>query len=162
MFCPNCGADDQTADAYCKHCGKWLPDMDALAGPGLFRKRSREEKLRKMRVLEAVSAGLSVTAAAIIVSVLSTGRNMELLFLAAFCCALVAAYQVINLYLGYKTQHKIAESRSDIADEIKVMGEKRAREISSTDMTPFIEVPSVVENTTELLEPIPRDAKREG
>jgi uncharacterized membrane protein YvbJ len=159
MFCPNCGADDQTADAYCKRCGEWLPDIAALAKPGLFRKASRDEKIRKMRILEAVSAGLSLTSAAIIISVLATGRNVEMLFLAAICGVVVAVHQIINFYLGYKTQHKIAESRSDIADNIKVMDEKRPLEINSADMTPFIDVPSVVENTTELLEPVPRGEK---
>src|SRR5918992_147883 len=27
MFCPNCGADSQTANAYCKRCGDWLPNL---------------------------------------------------------------------------------------------------------------------------------------
>ena len=70
MFCPKCGAADQSAESYCKLCGDWLPDVDALTRPGLFRKRTREEKLRKMRVLEMVSAGLSLTSAAIIAAVL--------------------------------------------------------------------------------------------
>ena len=65
MFCPKCGADGQSAESYCKRCGEWLPDLDAIRSPRLFRKRTREEKIRKMRVLEAVSAALSLTAAAI-------------------------------------------------------------------------------------------------
>jgi uncharacterized membrane protein YvbJ len=47
MFCPKCGADDQGAESYCKRCGEWLPDLDAIRRPGLFRKRTREEKIRK-------------------------------------------------------------------------------------------------------------------
>ena len=27
MFCPGCGADGQTANAYCKRCGAWLPEF---------------------------------------------------------------------------------------------------------------------------------------
>lgn len=47
MFCPKCGADGQTADSYCKRCGQWLPDLTAIRRPGLFRKQTRDEKIRK-------------------------------------------------------------------------------------------------------------------
>ena len=160
MFCPKCGADAQSAESYCKRCGEWLPDIDDLVRPRLFRKRTREEKIRKMRVLEAVSAGLSLTSAAIIISILAGGGDTQLLFLAAFCCVLVAAYQVVNFYLGYKLQQKVDQSRADSTGEIKAETEKGVRVLSSADATPFVGEHSVVENTTQLLEPIPREAKR--
>lgn len=161
MFCPTCGASDQTGESYCKRCGEWLMDLDSLAKPGLFRKKTRDQKLHKMRSLEAVSAGLALTAATIIIGILSTGRNAEMLPLAAFCCLLVAVYQAVNFYLGYKLQHRIDQSRSDNVDEIKAWGEKRTQHLTSPDATHFVEGSSVVENTTELLDPIPRKTKRE-
>jgi hypothetical protein len=160
MFCPRCGANAQSAESYCKRCGEWLPDIDALVGPRLFRKRTREEKIRKMRVLEAVSAGLSLTSATIIISILG-GGDTQLLFLAAFCGFLVAAYQVVNFYLGYKLQQRVDESRADSTDEIKAEAGKKVRVLSPDDATTFFGGHSVVENTTELLEPIPREAKRD-
>jgi hypothetical protein len=139
-----------------------LPDIDALARPRLFRKRTREEKIRKMRVLEAVSAGLSLTSAAIIISILAGGGDPGLLFLAAFCCFLVAAYQVVNFYLGHKLQQRVDHSRAEGTDENKVEAEKRVRELNPAAATSsFVGGHSVVENTTELLEPIPRQAKRD-
>jgi hypothetical protein len=160
MFCPRCGADAQSAESYCKRCGEWLPDIDALFRPRLFRKRTREEKIRKMRVLEAVSAGLSLTSAAIIISILG-GGDKQLLFLAAFCCFLVAAYQMVNFYLGYKLQQRVEESRADITDEVKAEARKKVQALSSGDPTTFFGGHSVVENTTELLEPLPREAERD-
>jgi uncharacterized membrane protein YvbJ len=65
MYCPKCGADGQSAESYCKRCGDWLLDLDSIRKSGLFRKRTREEKIRKMRVLEGVSAALSLTAGVI-------------------------------------------------------------------------------------------------
>ena len=160
MFCPKCGADAQSAESYCKRCGEWLPDIDALARPRLFRKWTREQKIRKMRVFEAVSAGLSLTSAAIIISILTGGGDTQMLFLAAFCCLLVAAYQVVNFYLGYKLQQRVDQSRADRPDEIKAEAEKRVRVLSPADATPFAGGRSAVEDTTELLEPVPREAKR--
>lgn len=161
MFCPKCGAGDQTGESYCKRCGEWLMDLDSLAKPGLFRKKTRDEKIRKMRSLEAVSAGLSLTAAAIIIGIISTGRNIEMLPLAAFCSILVAVYQGVNFYLGYKLQHRIDQSRADNTAELDMPGETQVRELQSAAASRFVDPHSVVDNTTELLESIPRRAKQD-
>jgi membrane protein implicated in regulation of membrane protease activity len=161
MFCPKCGAGDQRADSYCKRCGDWLPDIDALARPRLFRKSTREQKIRKMRILEAISAGLSLTSAAIIISFLAGGAATQLLLLAVFCCFIVAAYQVVNFYLGYKLQQRVDRSRAEGTGEIKTGDDKRARVLSAGDGTPFVGGRSVVEGTTELLERVPRQAKQD-
>ena len=161
MFCPGCGADGQTAESYCKRCGKWLPDVEALSRPGLFRKRTREEKIRKMRVLEAVSAALSLTAGAIITSVLVGGSDTQLLNLAVFCCIVVAVYQMVNFYLGYKLQQRIDRSRSELPDEIEG-AEEAFGTLNAADTTPFVNRASVVENTTEVLEPLSRKAKQDN
>jgi hypothetical protein len=161
MFCPKCGAAAQSAESYCRRCGEWLPDVDALVRPGLFRRRTREERIRKMRVLEVVSAGLSLTAAAIIISVLAGRGDTQLLFLAAFCCVLVAAYQAVNFYLGHKLQQRADHSRAGSVDEIEAGAGKGARALSPADMTTFAGGSSIVENTTELLEPIPREGRRD-
>ena len=159
MFCPKCGAGDQIAESYCKSCGEWLPDFNVRGWKGFFRKPSREERIKKIRSLEAVSAGLSLTSAAIIIGFISTGRNGQLLFLAAFCALLVTVYQVVNFYLGYKIQHRIDRSRVD--NVIHVPSSNETRELRSADAAQFVDPPSVVENTTDLLEPIPRKSRRD-
>ena len=157
MFCPKCGAEDQSPESYCKRCGDWLPDINALTRPGLFRKRTREEKIRKMRVLEVVSAGLSLTSAAIVLSVLFGNTDVQLLFLSVFCCVFVAIYQIVNFYLGQKLQQGIVQSRGE---HTPASIEKKVEALSSGEATAFVNRSSVVENTTELLDAIPRRAKR--
>lgn len=156
MFCPKCGAADQSAESYCKRCGDWLPDVTALTQPGLFRKRTREEKIRKMRVLEVVSAGLSLTAAAIIFAVLFGSSDVQLLFLAFLCCLFVTVYQLVNFYLGQNLHQKINQSR---LTETRAT-ENRVGALNSGEATAFVNRSTVVENTTERLEAIPRKAKR--
>jgi hypothetical protein len=114
-----------------------------------------------MRVMEAVSAGLSLTSATIIISILVGGGDPQLLFLAAFCCFLVAAYQVVNFYLGHKLHQRVDQSRADSTGEIEAKAGKRVRALSAADATQFVGGDSVVENTTERLAPIPREAKRD-
>jgi len=135
-------------------------DMDSLARPGLFRKKTRDQKIQQMRSLEAVSAGLSLTAAAIIIGIISTGRNTQMLPLAALCCLLVAVYQGVNFYLGYKLQHRIDQSRASKTSEPDIPAEITVPELHSAAAR-LSDPHSVVDNTTELLEPIPRRAKRD-
>jgi hypothetical protein len=161
MFCPKCGAGAQSADSYCKRCGEWLPDIDDLASPKLFRKSTRKQKIRKMRILEAISAALSLISAAIIISVLRGGAETQLLILAVFCCFIVVAYQAVNFYLGHKLQQRVEQSRAESTGEIKAGDEGGVQMLSTGDATPFVGGHSVVEGTTKLLEPIPRGAKRE-
>lgn len=161
MFCPKCGADSQSSESYCKRCGEWLPDLAAIRSPGIFRKRTREEKIRKMRILEAVSAGLSLTAGAVIISVLVAGADIQLLFLAALCCVVVAVYQLVNFYVGSKLQQGIERSRSITSDKIQAAAED-LRSLSAADTSPFVNRASVIEKTTDLLEPLPRKVKRDS
>lgn len=156
MFCPKCGVDAQNAESYCTRCGEWLPDLNSLRRPGLFRKRTREEKIRKMRVLEAISAGLALTAAAMIFAVLSGSADTQLLFLSLLCCVIVAVYQIVNFYLGSTLQKKIEQSRL----KLETLPHKTAEQMGSGESTTFVNPQSVVENTTKHLDAVPRKVKR--
>lgn len=68
-----------------------------------------------MRVLEAVSGGLALTAAAIIFAVLSGNVDTQLLFLSSFSCLFIAVYQAVNFYLGISLQRRIEQSRKEDA-----------------------------------------------
>jgi hypothetical protein len=162
MFCPKCGAGDQAGDSYCKRCGEWLPDMDELAKPRLFRRRTRDEKIRKMRILEAVSAALSLTSAGIILSFLLRGGNIQLLFLAAMCGLIVAVYQIVNFYLGYTLQRRIDKSREEGSTTVNLPDANRAGQLNSADTFQTAHTQSVTENTTELLDRVPRKTRDSG
>ena len=157
MFCPKCGADAQNAESYCTRCGEWLPDLSAHTRPGLFRKRTREEKIRKMRILEAISAGLALAAAAMIFSFLRGGSEPQLLFLSLLCCLIIAAYQMVNFYLGSTLQKKITQSRM----KEEALPNQRVGELDSSESTTFVNPHSVVENTTKHLDAVPRTVKRD-
>lgn len=161
MFCPKCGAGPQGADSYCKRCGEWVPDIDALNRPGLFRKWTREQKIRKMRVLEALSAALSLASAGVIISVLTGGAGTQLLILAVFLCFIVAAYQVVNFYLGHKLQQRVRQSRAAGTEAIKAGAENETQALGPGGAAPFVGGRSVVEGTTQLLEHVPRKSKRD-
>jgi hypothetical protein len=156
MFCPKCGADAQNAESYCTRCGEWLPDLNSLTRPGVFRKRTREEKIRKMRVLEAISAGLALAAAAMIFAVRRGSGDPQLLFLSLLCCLIIAVYQIVNFYLGSTMQKKIEQSRL----KAETLSHTGAEQLGSGGSTTFVNPQSVVENTTRHLDAVPRKVKR--
>ena len=161
MFCPKCGAGAQSVESYCTRCGEWLPDMGALARRHLFSRLTRGEKIAKMRVLEMVSAGLSLTSAVIIIDILAGSGDPQMLTLVAFCCVLVAVYQAVNIYLGYKVQRSADQSRAEGRREIEAEGEEGARTIGGGDARHLAGAPGDAEHTAELLEPVPRAPGRD-
>jgi hypothetical protein len=161
MFCPKCGADAQRVESYCKRCGEWLPDIDALAQPRLFRKLTREEKIGKMRLLEAISAGLSLISATVILSVLTGHNDTNLLFLSVICCLVVSVYQMVNFYIGYKLQQRIDYNRAEGRKAIEAKAENSDRKLEEADTNQFPGVGAIVEHTTDILEPVPRVTNRD-
>jgi hypothetical protein len=158
IFCPKCGASDQRPESYCRRCGQWLLDIDAPTQPRIFRKKTREEKIRKMRILEVVSAALAFTSAAIIFSVLSGSGDTSLLNLAGICCIIIAVYQAVNFYFGYTLQPKRNKDHVQGGREIEVRTKDLPHALDGYGDGRFIEMPTVTENTTELLRP----KRREG
>ena len=60
MFCPNCGAADQSPNAYCKRCGEWLADKRSFGGRGASKP---EQRMTSMIVFNGLSAVLALFSA---------------------------------------------------------------------------------------------------
>ena len=113
-----------------------------------------------MRVLEVVSAALSIMSAMIIV--FADPRDTYALKIALTCCLIVAAYQAINFYLGYKLHHRTERGRTDDTNAVAGAAQATAPQLNAGDTNFFVRgAASAVENTTELLDPLPRKAQRD-
>ena len=148
MFCPKCGNADQSPESYCRQCGEWLPNLEDTGKAGFFRVTTREEKVRKIRTLELISIGLSLTSAMIIFAFLFGNIDRGLLFLALASGLVVAVYQAASMYMGHKVLRGLprgpAEKEKPAAVELPPAATKQLN-------TPA----SVVEKTTELLDKVP-------
>ena len=155
MFCPKCGAADQTSESYCRSCGWWLVDPEPGQSIGIFRKSTREQKIRKMRILGLIGIALSLTSAGIIWAFLSGPIDRGTLFIALMCSLIVAVYQAVTMYLGYRVTSTPPrrDGLNEGTRESVAQGELREPAPSHLNAPA-----SVTDGTTELLDPalVPR------
>ncbi len=120
LFCPKCGAGEQSHESYCRSCGEWLPNLEHIGGLGLFRAASREDRVQRIRVLELISIGMSLTSALIVFLFLTGLLDRNLLYLVVAFGIVVSVYQIANMYLGRKVAKSLpkkpeTEDRSELS-----------------------------------------------
>ena len=150
IFCPKCGSSEQVGDSYCRHCGEWLPDMSSDQR-GRFRSSTREQSIRRMRTLQLFSIVLSLASTAVTILFLRGYTGSGILGLPALFGFLVAIYQIASLFIGFKVLTPKTDHGS--STETQQISPKPVNSLYSGDQTEFIKPDSVVEGTTELLEP---------
>jgi hypothetical protein len=162
MFCPKCGAAEQSTDSYCKRCGEWLPDTSHLGRRrGRLRARTPEQRNRRMRILEAASA-LSALGAAVLIAAVMAGRlDKPALAIAMDLCIVTAMFQVVTFLIGYSLQKRQKQGRDEVDKSINLESGKSGGQLNPADTGHLVPPPpSVTESTTALLEPAPNVAGR--
>lgn len=106
---------------------------------------------KKMRVLEIMSAGLAFASAAMIFYFPSSQGDMSLLILAGTFCLFIALYQVVNFYFGLTLQPKRGKNQIEDGGEMEKETNDLAHSRNELSEKEFIELPSITENTTDLL-----------
>ncbi len=163
MFCQKCGAADQSVDSYCKRCGEWLADPSQLRRRrGHLGARTPEERNRKMRILEAISALFSLGALVVIIGVLSGKLDKAVLVVAADLCIVIGIFQVVNFLIGRTLQNRLKRARADEHEAAALpKPEENAPQLNPADYSSFVPPASVTENTTEFLETVPRRQEKQ-
>lgn len=166
MFCPKCGKDEQMPESYCRQCGEWLPDF-AKRGVKSFGGDSPEESLNISLFLSAMS---SIVALLLAVWMYATylGRPgvPGIIYVTAAFLLAIAGWQASNFYVGWKLSQKLARRRKgDFTAQSNELNDARQANASlpPADDSQFIRPrASVTENTTELLEPVPRHKRSDS
>jgi hypothetical protein len=154
MFCPNCGAPDQNANAYCRQCGEWLVDHKAASKHGA----KPEDRMKAMLVFNGTSALFAlVSTVALYATYLNTPEIKWSIYMAGAFCSVIAVHQTVSFFfaLGLRQKFKRRPGRSTAAIEQK----SEPALLPDAETAPMIAAPSVTEKTTDLLEQSPR---REG
>ena len=158
MFCPACGAADQSPNAYCKRCGEWLTDKRSFGGRGASKP---EQRITSMIVFNGLSALLGLfSAIALYVTYLNTPEAKWSVYVAGACCFVIAIHQMISMGFALELKLRLKRGQSDAGQQaiISKPGDIVAA-LSSGKTTQFVQPPVVTENTTELLEAVPRLSK---
>jgi hypothetical protein len=161
MFCPKCGKDEQMPESYCRACGEWLPDL-AKRGRKSFGGDSPEESLNISLFLSAITSIAALLLAVWLYAAYfgKPGVPGIIYVTAAFLLA-IAGWQASNFYISIKLRRNLARRRSrDFSaqsNELNSASQSNGA-LPAADTSQFVRsaAQSVTENTTELLEAVPR------
>jgi hypothetical protein len=157
MFCPNCGAADQSPTAYCKRCGEWLADRKSFGGRGASRP---EERITTMIVFNGLSVVLALfSAIALYATYLNTPEAKWSVYVAGACCFVIAVHQMFSLAFGLELKLRLKRGRTDAGQASLAEASDNVAALGSGKTTEFVEPRSVTESTTELLAAVPRMTK---
>ena len=154
MFCPNCGAENPKAEAYCKRCGEWLPDLKSKRVK--WGGETPEQHLTVMLFLNGFSAIAALFSAIILYAThLGTGGGMRWsVALTAALCISISAWQLSTFIIGLKLRRRIKRARAEKETQ-NFLDERQAQPaLNAADTSQFVGARSVTENTTELLTPL--------
>jgi hypothetical protein len=157
MFCPACGAADQSPSAYCKRCGEWLTDKKSFRGRGASKP---EQRMTSMIVFNGLSAVLALfSAIALYATYLNTPEAKWSVYVAAACCFVIAIHQMISMAFALELKLRLKRGQSDAGPAMLSETADSVAALGSGKTTQFVAAPLVTENTTELLEAVPRLTK---
>lgn len=122
-----------------------------------------------MLVFSAVSAVFGAASAiALFSTFLGTKGVPPAVYVAATFCTIISVHQIISLIFTLGLLQRLKKGRSEDQSAIAVKQSDRdapidqaAPALGAADTAAFIPPPSVGESTTELLEPVPRVARRD-
>ncbi len=94
MFCPACGAADQSPSAYCKRCGEWLAEKKSFGVPSASKP---EQRITTMIVFNGLSGLLALfSAIALYATYLNTPEAKWSVYAAGACCGVITIHQFIS------------------------------------------------------------------
>ena len=162
IFCARCGASGQKAEAYCRSCGEWLPDPTAVVrlGPGRLRGVSPERKQRRIHLLQFLSA-MAAAAAGILTLAVHFGLHPDMLMVVALLCFVVVAWQVVAFVLGRSIEARRSQGAAEGGPALPTSPGAARPALGAADTSDLLRPPSVTENTTALLDQVPRKAGRD-
>jgi hypothetical protein len=160
MYCPACGAGSQTPKAYCKSCGEWLPNLNPKTR-NTFGGETPQQIITTNLFMSAVSTLAALfSGIALYVTYLPGGDAKWSVYLAGAFCLCIAGWQASSFFVTLRLRQRLKNSREGLATPAQLSQPKGTPALNAGDLSAFVGVTSVTENSTELLEHI-RSPKRD-
>ena len=163
MYCHKCGAANQTAKAYCKSCGEWLPDLSSRTRT-TFGGETPQQMISTSLFMSAITTLAALfSAIALYMTYLGSGDAKWSVYLAAAFCVCIAGWQASSFFVTLRLRQRLKHSREGLVAPAELSEPKNAPALNAADLSAFIGATSVTENSTELLDHVrarKRDTKR--
>jgi zinc-ribbon domain len=154
MYCPNCGAQNKQKQNFCRYCGLHLKDIEKTFSEQLVfgEETKRLKNLRNIRKTTDYAQFFSVVTLVIgIIALIFSDSNIGKVLLTAGLLSFFLA-QAIREIFGYFQRQSSAKNTGRGASNDAERREFKTRETNKLiEEKPFTPVPSVTENSTELL-----------
>jgi hypothetical protein len=155
MFCPQCGTPDQNSQTYCRRCGEWLAESSSKP----------DQRMKVMMVFNGLNSLMALIAA---IALYSTYIGMPeakwSIYVAGALCSVIAVHQLISFIFALGLRRRSGGIKDEMsptyASNSEPIGQLEGRETRQ-----ILDMPSVTENTTRILEEAPRrssDTKPQG
>ena len=152
MYCHKCGAGNQTAKAYCKSCGEWLPNVNARTR-NTFGGETPQQIVSTNLFMSAISTLAALfSGLALYITYLPSGDAKWSVYIAAAFCLCIAGWQGSSFFVTLRLRQRLKNSREGFARQTEVSEGKTTPALNAGDMSSFVGVTSITENSTELLE----------
>jgi len=151
MYCSICGAESQSANAYCKRCGAWLPDLKARSRSA-FGGDTPLQNIFTSLFMSALSAIVALfSAIALYATYLGSSEAKWSIYVAAAFCLCIAGWQASSFIVTLKLRGRLKKGREGPAT-IPELEDQEPSALNAGDPDAFISPTSVTENTTQLLD----------
>lgn len=160
MYCHKCGAANQSAKAYCKACGEWLPAVSSKPR-NTFGGETPQQIVTTNLFMSAISTLAALfSGLALYITYLGTNDAKWSVYIAGAFCLCIAGWQASSFFVTLRLRQRLKHGRGGSTTPSELSGPKKASALSEGDMSSFVGVTSVTENSTELLENV-RSSKRD-
>jgi hypothetical protein len=112
-----------------------------------------------MRALELLSAVAALVSGLFTLAVLS-GASLELLVVSMILCFAVVGWQMVTFFMGRSIQRRQNQAAAEDGPALPTTQAAARPVLNAADTRDLVPPPSVTENTTTLLDPMP--AKKGG
>ena len=150
MFCPKCGAAEQTVESYCRACGTFLPDFEAAVKKEI----SIEEHLKINSFFSLASAVVGIALAITLYATLISPHNAPIVVYITFGFLMaMSAWQIQTFIRTRIVKRQVAKLKpKSAAPEITMPAAEppATKSLNSPDMESYVPA-SVTERTTRNL-----------
>lgn len=154
MYCPNCGAQNNKKQNFCRYCGLHLTDIEKTFLDQLVfgEETKRLKNLKNVRKLADNAQFFSfVTLVIGIIALFFSDSNIGKVLLTAGLLSFFLAQAIREIFGYFQRQNSEKNIRRGVSNDAEPR-EFEARETNKLiEEKPFTPVPGVTENSTELL-----------